>query len=122
VKITSKQETIMKSVLAIIAFASTLIVPAIAQQKTDDRTAPPTNTSAPAAELASGEVRKVDKDAKKLTIRHGEIKSLDMPPMTMVFLVRDAAQLDALKVGDKIRFVAEKSNAGYMVTEIRPAP
>ena len=67
----------------------------------------------------TGEVRKVDKDAKKLTIRHGEIKNLDMPAMTMVFQVKDDAMLDKVKAGDKIRFVALKSDSGYVATDIQ---
>jgi len=78
--------------------------------------------AAVAAEMAEGEVRKVDKEAKKITLRHGEIKSLDMPPMTMVFQVQDAALLDGLKAGDKVRFAVEKSATGYVVTQIRPVP
>jgi Cu(I)/Ag(I) efflux system periplasmic protein CusF len=74
-----------------------------------------------AADMTDGEIRKVDKDAKKLTIKHGEIKNLDMPAMTMVFQVKDAGLLDKLKAGDKIRFVAEKSADGYVVTEVQSA-
>jgi Cu(I)/Ag(I) efflux system protein CusF len=66
--------------------------------------------------LAEGEIRKVDKEAQKVTIRHGEIKSLDMPPMTMVFQVADPALLDKVKAGDKVRFSAEKSGGSYRVT------
>ncbi len=72
--------------------------------------------------MADGEIRKVDKAAKKLTIRHGEIKSLDMPPMTMVFQVRDPAVLDTVKAGDRIRFSVEESATGLVVTDVRPAP
>ena len=72
--------------------------------------------------MTDGEVRKVDKEAKKLTIKHGEIKNLDMPPMTMVFQVKDGAMLDNVRVGDKVRFVAEKAASGYVVTAIEPAP
>ena len=75
-----------------------------------------------AADLNDGEVRKVDKEAKKLTIRHGEIKSLDMPPMTMVFQVRDPAWLDRLKAGDKVRCAVEKADTGFVVTDIRSVP
>lgn len=74
-----------------------------------------------AADMADGEIRKVDKDAKKLTIKHGEIKSMDMPGMTMVFQVKDAAMLDKVKAGDKVRFKAEKSGGAIVVTEIQPA-
>lgn len=75
-----------------------------------------------AAEMTEGEVRKVDKPAAKLTIRHGEIRNLDMPPMTMVFQVRDPALLDKVKAGDKVRFQAEKSGSAYVVTALEVAP
>ena len=76
-----------------------------------------------AAEMTDGEVRKVSKDTNKITLRHGEIKSLDMPPMTMVFQVRDPDMLDKVKAGDKVRFAAEKGPDGtIVVTDIQGAP
>ncbi|MEW5882231.1 MAG: copper-binding protein [Pseudomonadota bacterium] len=80
--------------------------------------------AAPAdADMANGEVRRVSKEQSKITLRHGEIKSLEMPPMTMVFTVRDPKLLDAVKVGDKVRFRAAKEDGGtYVVTAIEPAP
>jgi Cu(I)/Ag(I) efflux system periplasmic protein CusF len=74
-----------------------------------------------AADFADAEVRKVDKDNNKLTLKHGEIKNLDMPPMTMVFQVKDPAMLDKVKAGDKIRFTATQEAGKYTVTEIQPA-
>jgi Cu/Ag efflux protein CusF len=71
---------------------------------------------------ADGEVRKIDKAQAKITLRHGEIKNLDMPPMTMVFRVRNAALLDAVAVGDKVKFSATKIDGDYVVTEIKKAP
>ena len=73
------------------------------------------------APLADGEVRRVDREAKKITLRHGPIPNLDMPPMTMVFQVKDAALLDKAKPGDKVRFSAEKAGGQYVVTRIEPA-
>lgn len=76
-----------------------------------------------AAEPASGEVRRIDKAQQKITLRHGEIKSLDMPPMSMVFRVREPAVLDRVKVGDKVLFTAIKDSDGsYVVTSIKPSP
>ncbi len=72
-------------------------------------------------ELVDGEVRKIDLANKKITLRHGEIKSVSMPPMTMVFQVTDAALLDNIKVGDKVRFAAEKGTSGFVVTQIQLA-
>jgi Cu(I)/Ag(I) efflux system periplasmic protein CusF len=65
-----------------------------------------------------GEVRKVDKDAKKITIRHAPIVYLDMPAMTMVFQVKDAALLDKVKPGDKVKFTAEKTGGAFTLTMI----
>lgn len=77
-------------------------------------------TQTAAASMTSGEVRKVDKEAKKITIKHGEIKNLGMPPMTMVFQVKDPAMLDKLKAGDKVQFVAEDLNGALTITSIEP--
>ena len=70
---------------------------------------------------SEAEVRKVDLDAKKITLKHGEIKNLEMPPMTMVFQVKDPAVLATVKQGDKVKFTAEKVNGAYTVTSIEPA-
>lgn len=75
---------------------------------------------AAAADMVDGEIRKVDMDAKKITIKHGDIKNLDMPGMTMVFQVKDPAMLDKVKAGDKVKFKAEKSGGAIVVTEIAP--
>ena len=70
--------------------------------------------------MTDGEVRKIDKENKKITLKHGEIKNLEMPGMTMVFQVKDAAMLDMVKAGDKVMFKAEKANGALVVTEIQP--
>jgi Cu(I)/Ag(I) efflux system periplasmic protein CusF len=69
-----------------------------------------------------GEVTKIDKAQAKITLRHGEIKNLDMPAMTMVFRVRDAKMLDTVAVGDRVRFAAEKVGGNYTVTVISKTP
>jgi Cu/Ag efflux protein CusF len=73
------------------------------------------------AALSDGEVRKVDKDAKKITIKHGPLANLDMPPMTMVFQVKDPALLDRVKAGDKVKFQAENVGGAFTVTKIEAA-
>jgi Cu/Ag efflux protein CusF len=70
------------------------------------------------AAWSPGEVIKVDKAAGKLTLKHGEIKNLDMPAMTMVFRVKDPAWLDSLAVGQQIRFAAEKLEGQYTVVAL----
>lgn len=76
--------------------------------------------STPTADMTDGEIRKINKDTQKITIKHGEIKNLDMPGMTMVFQVKDSAMLEKVKVGDKVKFVAEKSGGALVVTDIQP--
>jgi len=71
-------------------------------------------------DVVSGEVRKIDKSAKKITLRHGEMPNLEMPAMTMVFQVKDPAFLDAVKVGDKVKFKAQKIDGALVVVEIQP--
>lgn len=71
--------------------------------------------------LAEGEVRKVDKAARKITLKHGPIPSIDMPPMTMVFQVADPEMLNKVKAGDKVKFDARKMGDAYTVTRIEPA-
>jgi Cu(I)/Ag(I) efflux system protein CusF len=76
---------------------------------------------AASADMAEGEVRKVDKENKKITLKHGVIKNLDMPGMTMIFGIKDAAILDNLKAGDKVKFKAEQAGSAIVVTDIQPA-
>ena len=73
------------------------------------------------ATMTDGEVRKIDKENKKITLKHGEIKNLGMPGMTMVFQVKDSSLLESFKQGDKVMFKAEKANGALTVTEIMPA-
>ena len=74
-----------------------------------------------ADDMSDAEVRKVDKDNQRITLKHGEIKNLDMPPMSMVFAVKDPALLGKVKVGDKVRFTADKIDGTYTVTAIEVA-
>jgi Cu(I)/Ag(I) efflux system protein CusF len=73
---------------------------------------------AQALPLAEGEVRRVDKAAGKISLKHGEIKNLDMPPMSMVFEVKDPALLNKVKAGDKVVFTAAQINGVYTVMSI----
>lgn len=73
------------------------------------------------AVLSDGEVRRVDKDAKKITIKHGPLANLDMPPMTMVFQVAEPGLLDKVKAGDKVKFQAEKIGGAFTITRIEHA-
>lgn len=71
-----------------------------------------------AAPESEGEVRKVDLQQGKVTLRHGPLVNHDMPPMTMVFTAADPKMLEGVKQGDKVRFTADKKDGTYVVTAI----
>ena len=73
------------------------------------------------AAMTQGEVRKIDKDNQKITLKHAEIKSLEMPGMTMVFRVKDAGMLDKVQVGSKVLFAAESAGGAITVTALELA-
>jgi Cu(I)/Ag(I) efflux system periplasmic protein CusF len=70
------------------------------------------------APMTAGEVKKVDKDAGKITIKHGPLSNLEMPAMTMVFRVKDPAMLDQVKEGDKVKFIATRANGAITVIQL----
>lgn len=74
----------------------------------------------PSETMTNGEVRRVDKAAARITLKHEEIKNLEMPPMTMVFRVSDPAMLDQVKVGDKVRFTAEDIKGNVTLMKLEP--
>ena len=111
----------MKSFLAVLA-AGMLSIPAFANHNPNHAAdAGKASGQQGAAALSEGEVRKVDKEAQKITIRHGPLANLDMPAMTMVFRVKDAAMLDQVKAGDKVKFQAEKIDGALTLTQIESA-
>ena len=77
--------------------------------------------AATSSEMTDGEVRKVDKENNKLTIKHGPLKNLDMPGMTMVFQVQNPSLLETVQAGDKVRFVADKIDGKFTVTNLEVA-
>jgi Cu(I)/Ag(I) efflux system periplasmic protein CusF len=104
----------------IIAISIALLAP-LGAAANDAHHKPAAAASAGAADLTDGEVRKVDLDAGKVTLKHGEIKSLDMPAMTMVFVVKNRSALERLKAGDKVKFKAINDAGRFTVTEIESA-
>jgi len=107
----------MKKLLIATLLGCALALPAFAAQP-----ATPADASAEAAaSLSQGEVRKIDLAGQKITLRHGPIDSIGMPPMTMVFGVGDAALLEGISVGDKVRFQVEQQGSQFVVTELQAA-
>ena len=113
-----KGNTMPRTAAALLVGALLLLPGAYA----DDSHHKPAAGAAQSSVLVAGEVRKEDRDAKKITIRHGPLPHLDMPqPMTMVYQVRDIALLDKAKPGEKVKFEAEKVGGAFVVIRIEPA-
>ena len=79
----------------------------------------PATAAASAAGYAEGEVKKIDAEQGKITLKHGPIDNLGMPGMTMVFRA-DPQTLAAVKVGDSVKFKADKVDGAFKVTEVAP--
>jgi Cu(I)/Ag(I) efflux system protein CusF len=71
--------------------------------------------------LVDGEVKKIDGAAGKISLKHGPIKNLDMDAMTMVLRVKDRTMLKNVKVGDKVKFEAERAPEGITITKMEKA-
>ena len=71
--------------------------------------------------LTDGEVRKIDKDARKITLKHGPIRNLDMPAHTMVLQVKEPAMLDQVKPGDKVKVQIERISGAFTITKLEVA-
>jgi Cu/Ag efflux protein CusF len=100
-----------------VALSSLLSAPVFAQAAAEQ----PKMEMASAPSLTDGEVRKIDKELGKITIKHGAIKHMDMPGMTMVFLAQDKTMLDKVQAGDKIRFMVAYVSGKMTVTDLQSA-
>ena len=110
----------MKAIVAFLFFAGVGVSGAAIPQSTDGHASHhPDSAAAATAPMSDGEVRRVDKSAGKVTIKHGPLQNLDMPAMTMVFRVKEPAMLDQLKEGDKIKFTADKFDGALTVTAVQ---
>ncbi|MBL8346321.1 MAG: copper-binding protein [Rubrivivax sp.] len=110
----------MKTTLCLALVLISMAAPAQAQQKADEHSGHhPVAAAGAATDMTDGEVRKVDAEAAKITLKHADIKSLDMPAMTMVFVVRDKAMLDKVKAGDKVKFRAVNEDGKFTITALQ---
>lgn len=104
-----------KHIAALLVAAFQLSAPALVHAQANA----PLETTPLAMPLTEGEIKRVDLDAGKLTIKHGPIRNLDMPGMTMVFVAKDSTHLVNLKPGDKIRFVATNESGKFFASDIQ---
>jgi Cu(I)/Ag(I) efflux system protein CusF len=91
-----------------------------AVQAGQDRPAPGSR-QAEAPPMAAGEIRKVDRPAGSVLIRHAGLADLQLPAMTMMFQVPSPTMLKGLAPGDRVMFRAEKAGTGYRILELRPS-
>lgn len=104
-----KRIPISASALIALSFSAVAQTPGVPSQAASVTTAAP---------MTEGEVRKIDKEQGKVTLRHGPIDNLGMPGMTMIFKVGDPKMLDTVKEGDKVQFTADKVNGAITVTRM----
>ena len=110
--------TTIQRLLTISALAMGLALPMAGHAQVSPS---PGQVAAPASDsMTDGEVKKVDLDNGKITLKHGDIKNLDMPGMTMVFTIRDKGQLTNLKPGDKVQFMVVQEGGKMIITDIQP--
>lgn len=109
----------IKKILTIsaLAFAGALPMSSHAQAMMDHSKMDMTKPAA----MTDGEVKKVDQENGKVTIKHGDIKHLDMPGMTMVFTAKDKAMLAPIKAGEKVKFMVVSEGGKLVLTDIQPA-
>lgn len=112
---------IFKNFPAIATFALVAFVMSagVLAQTTIKNSVPTETTAGKAADMTYGEVRKIDKEAGKVTLKHDRIENLDMPGMTMVFRVKDKNMLNTIQVGEKIKFKAVNDKGKLTVTDIK---
>ncbi|MBN9373594.1 copper-binding protein [Hydrogenophaga sp.] len=112
----------MKKIIQLITAAGlslAILSPAIAQMdhsKPMDHGKPASQQEMP---MTDGEVRRVDQETGKITIKHGEIKNLDMPPMTMVFTATDKSLLSNVNAGDKVQFTVKNEKGQMLITSLK---
>ena len=112
---------LIPALLMSLSLTPALITGANAAELTPPTGAATATKPADSASLSNGEIKKIDKDAGKITLKHGPLVNLDMPAMTMVFNVQSPQLLNAVKVGDTVKFRAENIKGALTVTQIELA-
>jgi len=112
---------LIRTLLMAVSFSPALLPAAYAAEDMAKTSAPVEAKASDSASLSNGEIKKIDKDAGKITLKHGPLVNLDMPAMTMVFKVQSPDLLNAVKVGDTVKFRAENIKGALIVTKIAPA-
>lgn len=111
---------LIRTLLISLSLSPALLPAAYAAEDLTKTGIPAESTPADSASLSKGEIKKIDKDAGKITLKHGPLTNLDMPAMTMVFKVQSPDLLNTVKVGDAVKFRAVNIKGALTVTQITP--
>ncbi|MBY0410871.1 MAG: copper-binding protein [Burkholderiaceae bacterium] len=122
IKKTVRTHALTQTAALMVLLGAVTTTQALAQTATPPVTAAAEAAAAPTAPWVNGEITRWDARTLRITLRHGEIQNLEMPPMTMAFRVQDASVVGTLQPGDKVRFQAQKINSSYHVTQVEKAP
>jgi Cu(I)/Ag(I) efflux system periplasmic protein CusF len=112
---------VVKFVAPVVASVAASLTLALGCSSAAAAAAAPAPSATKSATMSSGQVKKIDKDVGKITIKHGPLDNLGMPAMTMVFHVADPAMLEQVKPGDKIAFIAERKDGALTVVKMEAA-
>ncbi len=107
----------IKTLVAVLAFAAAPIAFAAGAMEGMDMKAP--SASSQAARPVPAEIRKIDAQAGKVTLKHGPIENLGMPAMTMAFPVKDRASLSRFKEGDAVSVTFGKIDGSPAVLDMQ---
>lgn len=110
-----------KFMLAVLALMFSVAGVAYAASEHDGHMMHEGGKASMAMEMSKGSIKKINKEAEKITIAHGPLENLAMPAMTMTFKVVDKSWLDSFKVGDDVRFFPEHRSDGYTVVKMEKA-
>lgn len=111
----------MKNILILMAFAACTALPVTAAEH-EHHAAPASADAAKTDDQVRGEIRAIDRENGKLTLRHEAIPKFEMAAMTMAFRVADPALLSGFTVGDRVLFAVEKLNGRLVVVAITRQP
>ncbi|WP_193101481.1 copper-binding protein [Burkholderia theae] len=70
------------------------------------------------AALTDAEVKKVDAATGMVTLKHGALENVGMPPMTMAFKAKDAAMLAQVHAGEKVKVRVENVNGTLTIVKL----
>lgn len=80
--------------------------------------APPAQAQSKDIYTVNGVVDSLDKAGRKAVITHEPVPALNWPVMTMGFVFEDAALMNGLKPGDKIRFDFRNEGSTSIIVDL----